>query len=315
MKAFITGGSGFIGGGVAKALSLAGYQVTAMCKSQESASQLRALGYNTIAADMAQPGAWLKELGNADVVVHAAQSRSGKRLSRTWVEQSRAARDATLPLMLSEIQRSARCKAFIYTSGIAAVGDHGDVVITETTPRVSSALGDFHAEGEAMVLEAATHGVPSLVLRPGFVYGATGSFAKYFIREAQKGFFPYPGKGMNYMPWVHTDDLAKAYVLAAAQPPKGQLIHIVDNQPLRLTEFASLLVRTVGKSRAQRMPKWLVSLLAGGPLVEMLTSSYRANNEKAKRILGWEPQHPTMEEGLPEVVERYTSQVGKFIVQ
>jgi len=305
MKAFITGGSGFIGGGVAQALSLAGYQITAMCKSQESACQLRALGYNTIAADMAQPGAWLKELGNADVVVHAAQTRPGKRLSRAWVEKSRTARDATLSLIFAEIKRSERCKAFIYTSGIAAVGDHGNDVITEMTPRISSALGDFHAEGESMVLEAATHGVPSLVLRPGFVYGATGSFAQYFIREAKKGFFPYPGKGLNYMSWVHIDDLAKAYVLAATQPPKGQVIHIVDNQPLRLSEFARLLVYTVGKSRAQSMPKWLVSLLAGAPLVEMLTSSYRADNEKAKRVLEWIPQYPTMEEGLPEVVERY----------
>ena len=315
MKAFITGGSGFIGNAVAKALNLAGYQVTALCKSQASASQLSARGYNTIAADMAQPGAWLKSLGNADVVVHAAQSRPGKRLSRAWIEQSRTTRDAALTLMLGEIQQTGRCKAFIYTSGIAAVGDHGEAVITEKTDRVSSALGDFHAEGEGMVLQAAARGIPALVLRPGFVYGAAGSFANFFIREAQKGFFPYPGNGMNYIPWIHVEDLAEAYALAVANPPVGEVIHIVDNQPVRLAEFASLLVRTVGKGRAQSMPKWLVSLLAGGPLAEMLTGSYRASNGKAQLALGWKPRHPTLKDGLPGVVEQYIRQTEKAIVQ
>jgi nucleoside-diphosphate-sugar epimerase len=308
MKVFILGGGGFIGGGVARGFRSAGYRVTTMSQTQEGVCRLRRLEYDAPMGSMTEPGPWLDELATADVVVYAAQSRAGKRLTSSWLAKSRATRDAALKLILPILEKGGKCKAFLYTSGIVVVGDHGAEIVSESTRRSKTALGDFHAESEALILEAAVRGLPAVILRPGFVYGPDGSFAEFFIKEAKKGFYPYPGRGSNFIPWVHIDDLAEAYVLAADNPPVGEVIHVVDDEPIRLADFARTLVNAAGGGRTMGMPKWLVALIAGAPLVEMLTASYRSSNDKAKRLLGWKPLHPTIREGLPSVFEAYSRQ-------
>lgn len=307
MKVFIVGGSGFIGSACVGAFKKASCEVTALSRTQAPINRPPSLGHQIMQGDMTRPGPWLEELAVADIVVYAAQLRAGKRMTKGWIENCGAARDAAMKLILPRLVRAGTCKAFLYTSGIVVVGDHGDLEVTETTPRVASALGDFHAKSESLVLSAAARGLPGVVLRPGFVYGPGGAFAEFFIKEALKGFYPYPGNGANFIPWVHVDDLAQAYVLAAQNPPVGEIVHIVDDAPIRLREFGKLLVQTAGGGRAMGMPKWLVSLLAGAPLVEMLTSSYRARNEKAKQLLGWRPLRPTIAAGLKDVFSAYSS--------
>lgn len=307
MKVFVVGGSGFIGSSCARAFAAAGCRVTALSRSNHFDISVTSAGCRTIQGDMTREGPWLEELAAADVVIYAAQVRAGKRLTKRWIEECRAARDAAMNLILPRLERERACKAFIYTSGIVAVGDHGEREVTELTARVSSIVGDFHAESEALMLAAVARGTPCVVLRPGFVYGPAGVFAEFFIKEALKGFYPYPGNGENFLPWVDVDDLAQAYVLAARNPPIGQIIHVVDDAPIRLAEFARLLVQAAGGGRTMGMPKWLVSLIAGAPLVEMLTSSYRARNDNAKQLLGWRPMRATVASGLPEVISAYAA--------
>jgi len=306
MKVFIIGGGGFIGGGCARAFRKAGHDVTTLSRTRAGAEKSRAQGVRALEGDMTRAGPWLNEMTASDIVVYAAQPRAGKKLTQKWIEESRAARNEAMKLILPALQRAPSCKAFLLTSGIVVVGDHGDEPITETTSRTPSALGDFHAESEAMARAAVARGVPAVVLRPGFVYGPDGTFAEFFIKEAKKGFYPYPGDGANFIPWVHIDDLGDSYVLASLDPPIGETLHLVDDEPMRLRDFARLLIQEAGGGRSMGMPKWLVSFIAGAPLVQMLTASYRADNNKAKRLLGWSPRRRTVREGLPDVFSAFS---------
>jgi nucleoside-diphosphate-sugar epimerase len=308
MQVFVLGGSGFLGGGCARGFKRAGCEVTTLSQTAAGAERMRSLGYRALTGSITEAGLWLDELTKADVVIYAAHSRAGKRLTSAWLETSRATRDAAMNLILPALLKAGKCKAFLYTSAIAALGDHGADIVTEATRRSPTAVGDYHAQSEALVLDATTRGLPCVVLRPGFTYGPAGTFAEFFIKEAKKGFYPYPGNGSNFTPWVHIDDLAQAYVLAAAHPPVGEIIHIVDDEPIRLADFGRSLVKEAGGGRSMGMPKWLVSLIAGAPLVEMLTASYRTKNDKAKRLLPWTPQYPNVQAGLPGVFGDYAKQ-------
>ena len=304
-KAFITGATGFLGSAIARALHKAGYEVQALSRSKASADRARAQGYTAVPGDLNETGTWLDQACDAQVIVHAAQVRPGMRLSKSWLDASRQTRNHGLKHLLEVAQEGHACRSFIYTSGIAAAGDHGDDWIEETAPRKSSAMGDYHHEGEALVLEAAQHGVPVCALRPGFVYGADGSFAKFFLAEAAKGVYRYPGTGRNFISWVQADDMAQAYVAAASKPPIGQVVHLVDDQPLRMDEFALQLLDAFGGGRPQKVPRFVVSLFAGGPLAEMLTGSYRVRNTRARQLLGWQPRYPTFAQGIVDVVREY----------
>ena len=304
-KAFITGATGFLGAAIARALHKAGYEVQALSRSKSSADRVQALGYVPVLGDLNEAGTWLDHVRDAQVIVHAAQVRPGMRLSKAWLEASRQARNRAVQYMLSAAQEGQVCRSFIYTSGIAAAGNHGEDWIDENSPRCSSAMGDYHAEGEELVLKAAQAGLPACALRPGFVYGADGSFAKFFLAEAAKGVYRYPGNGRNFISWVHADDMAQAYVAAAARPAIGKVVHLVDDMPLRMDDFAVKLLNGFGGGRPQRVPRFVVSLFAGGPLAEMLTGSYRVRNARAKQLLGWTPRYPNFDQGILDVVQEY----------
>jgi nucleoside-diphosphate-sugar epimerase len=197
------------------------------------------------------------------------------------------------------------CKALIYTSGMVAHGDQGDELIDEEAKPNESALGEYHLTGEALIKESAKEGVPSLCLRPGMVYGSTGTFGKYFLSPAEKGNYQYPGTGDNYLPFVHVNDLAEAYVMAAEDPPVGQVINIVDDEPIQVKMMAERLLDAFGGVKASSVPSWVVGLFAGDALAEMLTGSYRVQNGRAKDVLKWQPKYKSFVEGLPDVVVEY----------
>lgn len=304
-KAFITGSTGFLGAAIARALQAEGFEVSALCRSHESAEKATKLSYVPVNGDLAESGSWLESVGEANVVVHAAHVRPGMRLSKGWLEKAREVRNHGVDNMLTAARNGKVCKSFIYTSGIAVIGDHGDEWVDENSSLRPSAIGHFHQEGERKMLAAAQSGMAAYSMRPGFVYGADGSFEKFFLAEAAKGTYRYPGNGSNYISWIHVDDVARGYMAAIKRPPVGKAVNLVDDQPLRMDDFAKLLLDAFGGGRAQKVPRFLVSLLAGAPLAEILTSSYRVRNTRAKELLDWLPQYPSFAQGIVDVVKSY----------
>lgn len=307
MKAFIVGSTGFIGGGIAKAMHDAGYEVQALCRSDKDASQLRSAGYQPIKGDMLVPGTWLEVVADCEIVIYAAQVRPGKRISAGWLRGTRMARNEALNNIIGALSQSDKCKAFIYTSGIVAHGSHGDTWVDETSSVTHHAMGEYHLQGEKIMLRAAREGIPAMVIRPGMVYGPSGTFGEFFLAEAKKGTYRFPGKGENYLSWIHIDDLGRAYVKASQNPIKGEIISVVDDVPMKLKDFAVALLKPFGGGKSVAVPSWLVSLFAGKPLSEMLTSSYRVKNDKAKKILGWEPTYRQFGDGIQDVVEQFAA--------
>ncbi len=302
---FVTGGSGYIGNAVAQAFLDRGEKVTCLCHTQKSGERLQRQGMRALVGDMAKPADWQPHVADADVVVHAAHLRPGMRLSAGWLRKSSGLRDTALAAMIETAQNTGRCKAFVYTSGMVVHGDHGAAPIDEDTPEADSALGDYHRVGEAMIAAAARDGLPAFSLRPGMVYGPGGTFGKFFLAVAAKGKYQYPGGGANYLPFVHIDDLARAYLLAVENPPTGQVVSVVDDEPITMRQMAVTLLDSFNGGKATSVPTWLVDLFAGKPLTEMLTGSYRVRNDKAKRLLGWEPEYKSFKEGIPDVINAY----------
>lgn len=311
MELFITGGTGFIGGAIAHSAKEKGHDVTILTRTSKSKSQLESEGYNVVLGDMQHPASWIQDAAKADVLIHAAQPRAGKRLSNSWLKKCYVARDVALKGLIEAAKMGGNCKALIYTSGIVAHGGgHDEQWINETTPSTQNPLGDYHLAGERMINNAAKQGIPALSIRPGMVYGNAGSFAAFFLAVAAKGKFQFPGNGNNYLPFVHADDLAEAYMLAIENPPVGQVISVVDNNPIPMKEVAEQLLLQFGGGKAQSVPAWLVSLFAGKSLAKMLTGSYRVKNQLAKEVLGWDPKRPTFNAGIADVVSEYNASLS-----
>ena len=70
--AFVTGGSGFIGGRLIERLCREGRRVRALARSQSSADKVRALGADPVDGDLEDPGALRAGAEGCDVAFHAA---------------------------------------------------------------------------------------------------------------------------------------------------------------------------------------------------------------------------------------------------
>ena len=69
MNILITGGTGFVGSSLSKALLATGHEVTLIGRSEKSCARMASLGGVTcIAADTTQPGEWQKTVANQDAL-------------------------------------------------------------------------------------------------------------------------------------------------------------------------------------------------------------------------------------------------------
>jgi uncharacterized protein YbjT (DUF2867 family) len=70
MRAFITGGSGFVGGCMIQMLRAHDYEVIALARSERAAKQVTQLGANAVTGDLFNEQAMKRGMQECDVVFH-----------------------------------------------------------------------------------------------------------------------------------------------------------------------------------------------------------------------------------------------------
>src|SRR6185437_8341304 len=131
MKALVTGATGFVGSAVARALLQAGWQVTALVRPNADLRNLRGLGADLAAGDLADRASLERALDGCAALFHVAAdyrlgARNPEELYRTNVEGTRN---------IMEASRRAGTGRVVYTSSVATIGLPADGTPgTEETP-------------------------------------------------------------------------------------------------------------------------------------------------------------------------------------
>ncbi len=148
-----------------------------------------------------------------------------------------------------------------------------------------------------------------VVLRYGSFYGPdTGMLSRAMIDQVRRRRVPLIGGGSGRWSFIHVDDAAAATVAAVERGQRGNIYNIVDDEPAEVSEWLPALAALLGARPPIRVPAWLGRLFAGEHLVSMMTEVRAGSNAKARRELGWRPEHPSWREGFAEVASRATTQ-------
>jgi len=294
MRVFLTSATGYIGSAIAEKLMQSGYSVIGLARSEESASTLQERGITVHRGDLSTPESLIGGVKEADVVIHTAASREPDGMK--WEREC-------VTTMLDTIAGSG--KAFIYTSGASVVGDTGDSIRDETYP---SNPDNPRAQLETLIYGYTQRDVRTVVIRPSFVYGRDGGILPRYIDHAkQQGIAGYVLPGDNRWSFVHVDDLATLYRLAAEKAPAGAVYNAANTQPLPMRTVSEAIAEHTGATLTAWTPKEAAPIVGG--IAYAFTMNVTVSAQKAVDDLGWQPEQPDILEEIthPHAAEHRSS--------
>ena len=281
--AFLTGGTGFLGWHVAKALLAEGFQVRALARGGASRrTGLEELAVEVVAGDLSG-AALTNALAGCDAVVHVA----GLVKARTLADY-RAANVAGTESLLAAAAAACPDALFVSVSSQAAAGPaRGGVPVRESDePRPVSEYGVSKLEGERAVARAWKG--PWVVLRPGVLYGPRDRGLLTYFRLAEKGLVPVPAPKARIQAGP-AEDAALAVARAAGRRDlSGRVGFVCAPKPVTVADLAAAIARA-GEKRARFVPLPDALVRLAGTLEtlrETVTRESRPfNADKAREIL------------------------------
>lgn len=300
MNVFLTGATGAIGPATVRGLLERGHGVRAVARSDDKASQLRALGAEPVGVDLFDGDAVKAAVDGCEAVLHLATNVPPlRRMSskKAWETHNQIRTTATQLLIDAALATGAT--RFVKESVTFSYPDSGDAWIDETTPPDESiAMLQPTLEGERMVDRFTAGGGTGVVLRLGSFYGPTARSVDESLRLARWRLAMVAGKPQAYLSSIHTDDVAGA-ALAALGAPAG-VYNVVEDEPVTRREYLEEFSAAFGLRKLRPAPTWLIRL-AGGSAAEVVLRSQRVSNRKLRDATGWSPRYPSVREGWPAV--------------
>ena len=296
MRVLVTGATGFVGRATCEELRERGHEVVALIRRPGSEPD----GTRAVLGDIAteDPGQLREALAEAkpECVIHLAaeiaSQRSEAKIEATNVDGTRRLVDAA---------RAAGGEPKVVFCSTVVTGEaHGELLEPGKPLPVETPYGRSKQAGERIVAES---GLPYAIVRPSHVYGGGGWYEEEFVKRLrQPGRFAVIGRGDNWWDVVRVEDVASALIDAAEKAPSGGIYHAVDDEPIRFYDFIALTAKALGVGPPRRVPALLARLAAGRHAVTAVTRSARSSNARLKEELGWMPNFPTAEVGVPDAV-------------
>jgi dihydroflavonol-4-reductase len=272
-RAFVTGGSGLIGGALARRLAERGDELVALVRSDEAERELSGLGARTVRGDVLDEDALAGGMAGCELLYHVAgvNSMCPEDPAKLFHVNVRGAESAVRAAARAGVER------VVLTSSAASLGEPPGAVGSEDTQHRGSYLSIYERskhEGELAAFAAARRaGVELVSINPSSVQGpgrktGTGRILIAYLNGRLRAFVD------THISVVDIDDCVEAHVLAAERGADGER-YVVNGATITAREALEIVSELSGVRRHVRiLPAPFAR--AGGALIEGL---YRARGK------------------------------------
>jgi dihydroflavonol-4-reductase len=244
----LTGGTGFVGAAVARALLARGHRVRALVRPGSDRANLDGLALDLVEGDLTDAASLARAVAGCGFVLHVAADY------RIWVPDPaamlRANVEGTLALLQAAMDH--RVERVVYCSSVAALGLTSDgAPADEATPVSEDKIVGIYKKSkyraEQAVLGMVARGLKAVIVNPSTPVGPrdikptpTGKM----ILDAAAGRMPaYVDTGLNV---VHVDDVAEGHLLALECGRIGEK-YILGSENLALRDLLGLVAAEAGR--------------------------------------------------------------------
>lgn len=255
-RAHVTGGSGFLGGFVIPALVEAGYEVSALARSDAAAAKIRALGGLPIEGDL----------------------DSAPSLERAFTEAA--------PAHLVNLASL----GFGHAPGIVAAAEAAGLdraVFVSTTAIFTRLNAPSKAVRTAAERDVKSSQLSWTIIRPTMIYGTPEDRNMWRLLRQLRWFpvVPMPGGGRHLQQPVHVADLANAIVAAAGtEKAIGRAYDVGGPEPLPFRAVVEQAARAVGR-RARPVPLPATPIVSALQRVERTGRTLPIKAEQVERLI------------------------------
>jgi nucleoside-diphosphate-sugar epimerase len=320
MNVLVTGATGFTGSVLAEKLVKDGHQVKVFIRNRAKMTMPLASEMEVIESDITNKDSIKKAVAGVERVFHiAGLFRQAGVPDQTYHDVNV---QATLDLLAAS--KEAGVKRFVHCS---TVGVHGHIEEPPADENYRFSPGDIYQrtklEGEQKALQFHRDtDFPVSVIRPGPIYGPGDMRLLKLFKLAAKSITPILGDGKIFFNMVYVNDLADAFILAGKKDAAvGEVFLGAGPENIRLNEIVDIIAKLLGRpTRKIHLPappfqlagticeKICIPLGIEPPIyrrrVDFFTKSRAFTIDKARNLLGWNPQF-NYQKGLASTVDWY----------
>ena len=322
MRALVTGGAGFLGSGICRALRARGDDVVALQRSPAPA--LARLGVEVRSGDLGDEQVVLDAASGCDIIFHVA-AKAGH--WGAYEDYFRANVSGTRHV-LAACQQHAITR-LVHTSTPSVVHRGGDLEgVDERMPYARRFLAHYPATkaiAEREVIAANGPALATVALRPHLIWGpGDNHLLPRIVDRARAGRLRFIGKPGKRIDTTYIDNAVAAHLQAAAalapdSAVAGNAYFISNGEPLATEDMINRLLACAGMEPVHARVPFAVAYAVGG-LLELAYSALRLKGEPimtrfvaeqlatahwydisaAQRDFGFSPQ-VSMEQGFAEL--------------
>lgn len=292
MKLLITGGTGFIGAPLCRALVQHGHELVVLTRqaNRSPTPGIRFLSW--------QGSEWQRAIQDADGVINlAGESLAAKRWSPSQKARIQESRLQTTQRLVDAIAAdSRRPSVLVNASAIGFYGAHDDEELTETAPPGCGFLAQLCQAWEAAAQRAEPLGVRVVRLRIGLVLGPGGGALAKMVPPFRCFIGGPLGSGRQWVSWIHREDLIGLIEWALTTPGLSGALNATAPAPVTMRALCRELGAVLHRPSWAPVPAIVLRLLLG-EMADLLLTGQRVISQVALRR-GYRFLHPSLRDAL-----------------
>lgn len=290
MRVLLIGSTGVLGRAAVPRLLADGHQVTGLARNADRTAAVRALGIEPVVADIFNRESLGAALRGQEAVLNlATRVPTGARLlmPNSYAEHNRLREHGSRVLVDAALEHP-DVRVIVQEGVSFGYADGGDEVLTEDSPMDVPKLLRPSVIGHENAARFAEHGTEQtgrtgVGLRIALLHG-DDAVSRMLLRAVRMHLPTMPGDLSNWITVVHPEDAA-AGAVAALNAPSG--VYNVGANPLRRSDYFTVLAEAAGVTKAHRLP----SALTVGAM-SLFARSHRLSSAKLTDATGWRPERP-----------------------